>query len=270
MVQETLEDAGGRPWGKRPWKEGSRFSSVENIIVDNGEISIYKREDWKICKGYIMATMFLSVSRGIVIGFRFFLDFIFIGILYHELAKRHFWRRLKNEAKAMGLRFKQAEAYHEFGLFHDKHNGYRTEIRIDSSGSITTGVYIEIESSKGIPVNRLELNPPQPSLRPSKDEQDFSTNNALFDRIFKTRRGDKETAARMIVSHELLDAFVHFYVRWMFRLHYLRIDIPHRLLQCKLNYGNAWTAYIPPRALSEILSDLYSLIGEFERVFKKE
>ena len=216
-----------------------------------------------------MAAFFLSIFRGVVIGFRFFFDFILIGILYHELTKRHFWKKLKDEAKEMGLQFEQAKAYHEFGSFHDEHNGYRAEIRIDFSGTVTTGVYIEIESRKVVPIERLELNHPKPALRPSEDEQDFTTSNRLFDYIFKTRRADKETVARLCQSRELLDAFVHFYVKWMFRLHYLRIDIPHRYFRCKLNYGNALTAYVPPRALKEILSDLYGLIGEFDNVFGK-
>lgn len=212
----------------------------------------------------------VSIVKGVVIVFQFFFNFILIGILYHTLARRYFARRLIEESRKMNLEYEQSEYYHEFGTLHGKRNGYSITIKVDSSGTVTTGVYVTIKSSAPFGIAHLDLAHDRPLKRPSEDEHEFSTDNRFFDRIFKTRRADRETVARFCSSKELLGGFVQFYLRWIFRLHYLRVVTSQNEFECKLNYGNPWTAYIPPKALEKLIGDLVGLMMRFEEVFRKD
>jgi hypothetical protein len=215
-----------------------------------------------------MSIFFISFLRGLVITFQFFFNFILIGILYHTLARRYFAKKLIEESKNMGLEYVQSEYYHEFGTLYGKRNGYMITVKVDSSGTVTTGVYVTVESRDPFHITHLDLAQERPLIRPSKGEMEFDTENKLFNRIFKTRRADKETAACLSSSKGLLDGFVQFYLRWMFRLHYIKIDVPRKIFECKLNYGNSWIAYIPPKALGLVIGELVTLVGKFKEEFK--
>jgi hypothetical protein len=217
-----------------------------------------------------MAIFAVSFLRGIVITFQFLYNFVLIGILYHSLARRYFCKKLIRESGKMNLEYQQSEYYHEFGTLLGKRNGYEIAVRIDSSGTVTTGVYVTIKSPVPFAIAHLDLAHQKPLKRPSKDEYEFATDNKLFNRIFKTRRADEKTAQRLCSSKGLLDGFVQFYLRWMFRLHYLSIHTSRNEFKCKLNYGNPWTAYIPPKTLETLIKDLVELMMKFEEVFQQD
>lgn len=208
--------------------------------------------------------IFLYILKGFVNTMKVLCNtFLLVGIIPSMMMKRKYWNLLREKCHEIGLKHEISEYYDQFGSLHGNIKGYEVRVDIITGGS-STGTYITIKPRSKDMITCLSLDKAKPITRPNPVEKDFRTDNPDFNFIFKTFRSDISTGSIILESPELMDLFVRFYVRWIFRIYRFCVDIPGGGFNCSLNYGLPFNAYVPPDILKEILNDLIDIIALFD------
>jgi len=166
---------------------------------------------------------------------------------------KHGTRKLAEQAESLGLDYIESRSCDEVGEIKGKLNNVEISVVQSSDARVTARFKHNLN---------IELYLTRPHMK-NPELTNFKTNDMCFNIIFGTKRAGTDIIQKLEINTNLINVFVSFYDKWMFKIEELRISFSH--LRCFFNWGEPFHYFIPSAMLQPICNDITVLVNLIER-----
>jgi hypothetical protein len=177
------------------------------------------------------------------------------SFVYDFAARKVSFKRLPAAGAEIGLKHFESDKLKEFGKLKGNIDGFSVIVKPDEH--LESVIIVKLPEK----INGLEIALCRPQYKNGKKIIDFETDNAKFNKIFRTKRSKKETADKLRSNDGFIDSVLSFYMTWIFRVDTLLIQNDEIL--CKLKSGDriGFFPHIPASRLKALVLGLVEVAG---------